>query len=42
MPTNSTIFITGVDGFIGLYLTESLVCQCYKVRAFVMYNISKA
>ena len=35
---NSTIFITGADGFIGSHLTEELVRQGYNVRAFVMYN----
>ncbi len=35
---NSTILITGADGFIGSHLTEELVRQGYKVRAFVMYN----
>jgi len=38
MPNNSTILITGADGFIGSHLTEELVRQGYKVRAFVMYN----
>ena len=32
------ILITGADGFIGSHLTEELVRQGYKVRAFVMYN----
>jgi len=35
---NRTILITGADGFIGSHLTEALVRQGYKVRAFVMYN----
>lgn len=38
MFTQSTILITGADGFIGSHLTEALVRQGYKVRAFVMYN----
>lgn len=33
-----TVLVTGADGFIGSHLTESLVRQGYKVRAFVMYN----
>lgn len=32
------ILITGADGFIGSHLTETLVCQGHKVRAFVLYN----
>lgn len=32
------VLVTGADGFIGSHLTESLVRQGYKVRAFVLYN----
>lgn len=38
MLNRSTILITGADGFIGSHLTEALVRQGYKVRAFTMYN----
>jgi NAD dependent epimerase/dehydratase len=32
------ILITGADGFIGSHLTEQLIQQGYKVKAFVYYN----
>ena len=35
---NLTVLISGADGFIGSHLTEALVRQGYKVRAFVLYN----
>jgi NAD dependent epimerase/dehydratase len=34
----STILVTGADGFIGSHLTEALVRRGYRVRAFVYYN----
>jgi len=33
-----TILITGAGGFIGSHLTETLIRQGYKVRAFTHYN----
>ena len=32
------ILVTGSDGFIGSHLTEELVRQGYKVKAFTLYN----
>ncbi|KXG44561.1 NAD-dependent 4,6-dehydratase LegB [Tepidibacillus decaturensis] len=32
------VLLTGADGFIGSHLTEELVKQGYKVKAFVYYN----
>ncbi len=36
--SHSAILVTGADGFIGSHLTEALVRQGHKVRAFVQYN----
>jgi len=38
MKENSTVLVTGADGFIGSHLTEALVRRGYRVRAFVYYN----
>ena len=34
----ATVLVTGADGFIGSHLTEALVQNGFKVRAFVYYN----
>ena len=36
--TPQTVLITGADGFIGSHLTEALLDQGHRVRAFVCYN----
>jgi dTDP-glucose 4,6-dehydratase len=36
--TEDRILVTGADGFIGSHLTETLVRQGAKVRAFCLYN----
>jgi len=33
-----TVLVTGADGFIGSHLTEALIREGFKVRAFVQYN----
>lgn len=38
MSINKKVLVTGADGFIGSHLTEKLVDEGYKVRAFVYYN----
>lgn len=35
---NSTILLTGADGFIGSHLTELLIREGYRVRALAQYN----
>lgn len=35
---NKKILVTGADGFIGSHLSEYLISQGYRVKAFVLYN----
>ena len=38
MNHNTTVLITGADGFIGSHLTELLFKKGYKVKALSQYN----
>ena len=38
VKTDSTILVTGADGFIGSHLTEALLAKGYRVRALAQYN----
>ena len=38
MTNKNMVLVTGADGFIGSHLTEFLVNNNYKVRAFIYYN----
>jgi NAD dependent epimerase/dehydratase len=38
LKPGATVLVTGADGFIGSHLTEALVREGFKVRAFVFYN----
>jgi len=38
IDSDSTVLVTGADGFIGSHLTEVLVRKGYKVRAMAQYN----
>lgn len=38
MDSTKKVMITGADGFIGSHLTEKLIDEGYKVKAFVYYN----
>lgn len=38
LQSNSKIFVTGADGFIGSHLVETLVRRGHAVRALVLYN----
>jgi nucleoside-diphosphate-sugar epimerase len=33
-----TVLITGAEGFIGSHLTEQLIKEGYRVKAFIFYN----
>jgi nucleoside-diphosphate-sugar epimerase len=36
--TGRVVLVTGADGFIGSHLTERLVAEGARVRAFCLYN----
>src|SRR5688500_17952642 len=38
MHARKKVLMTGADGFIGSHLTERLLDEGYKVKAFVYYN----
>lgn len=38
MRKNSSVFITGAEGFIGSHLTEDLIKKGYKTKALAQYN----
>ena len=38
VKTDSTVLVTGADGFIGSHLTEALLAKGYRVRALAQYN----
>lgn len=38
VKTDSTVLVTGADGFIGSHLVEALLAKGYRVRALAQYN----